>query len=465
MNVLYNTAMDKKRKNQSNLEAENAASKKAKDSEAEKVRGDFVQASLYQTKRGDLLLGEFSADGKYSLTDDKLLQELVTLPKVLQERVDNVAYAYTKYDGFNLNFRIDMDISESYCSAEIFLIEIEHGVEEDIKHLTSLGNFVEMYSPSFKDNVYKAWNINLQETPLDKDNVVFKNLWELESEYSFSKELIEILSQLYIVRLLKLLDGCGTLGLKIQGDYRALVEELIKKDPSLAQDHTRLKKILDQMIEKHNGFDVILSKPEGVEILKNFSEPITRVTGRIAPDHVEKIEFNDKKPDAKPAENKAAPKKKKAKAKGGDSGKPFVWAIKNYKPQVLVTPDEAKKTLPSKETKAPIETTETTQTKMNVRKKSSGGNKFSPSEKNDEVAKARANEAAERMRKSIEKATGASDALKVDEGAALGVNPGLTLELNPFISMDDLNIKKDIAGETKTSELGVVPIVSPTKDK
>ena len=460
--------MDKKRKNQSNIEAGTPAPEKPKDPNAEAVMGQFVQASLYQAKRGNLLLGEFSADGKYSLTDDKLLQDLVTLPKVLQERVDNVAYAFSKYNGYNLNFRIDMDVSESYCSAEIFLIEIEHGIDEDIKHLTSLGNFVEMYSPSFKDNVYKTWNINLQETPLDKDDVVFKKLWELEAEYNFSKELIEILAQLYIVRLLKLLDGCGTLGLKIQGDYRALVEQLVKKDPSLAQDHTRLKKILDQMIEKHNGFDVILSKPEGVEILKNFSEPIIRVTGRIAPEHVEKIETTDAKPATKPAEKKAAPKKKKAKAKGGDGVKPFVWAIKNYSPQVLATPDEAKKILPSVETKALTETktTETAQTKTNARKKSSGGSKFNPSEKNDELAKARANEAAERMRKSIEKATqGATDALKVDEGAALGINPGLTLELNPFISMDDLNVNKDIAGETKTSELGVMPIVPPSKDK
>ncbi len=340
--------MDKKKKEKLGLQAENGEKQQKLDPKLERLKKEFLEVSLFQTKRENLLLGEYDSKGKYALTDDVLMQDLVSMPKVLQERVDNVVYAYTKYKGYNLNFRINLDISESYCSAEMFLIEIEHGLEEDIKHLTSLGNLVELYSPSFKENVYKVWNINLQETPLDKDDVVFKNMKEMEGELNFSKELIEILSQLYIVRLLKLLDKCGTLGLKIQGDYRALVEELIRKDPSLAQDHTRLKQILDKMIIKYNGFDNILRMPEGPEILRNFSEPIDRVRGKLAPVLVEDGALEEKKPEVKTA-SKPAAKKKKAKSKGGDSIKPFVYDYKNYKPAVLATTEEIVKVLPSKE--------------------------------------------------------------------------------------------------------------------
>lgn len=348
--------MDKKKKEKVSLQVENGEKQQKLDPKLERLKKEFLEVSLFQTKRENLLLGEYDSKGKYALTDDVLMQDLVSMPKVLQERVDNVVYAYTKYKGYNLNFRINLDISESYCSAEMFLIEIEHGFEEDIKHLTSLGNLVEMYSPSFKENVYKTWNINLQETPLDKNDAVFKSLKEMEGELNFSKELIEILSQLYIVRLLKLLDKCGTLGLKVQGDYRALVEELIRKDPSLAQDHTRLKQILDQMIIKHNGFDTILRMPEGPEILKNFSEPIDRVRGKIAPVLVEDGALEEKKPEVKTV-SKPAAKKKKAKSKGGDSIKPFVYDYKNYKPAVLATTEEIVKVLPSKENALPTEPT------------------------------------------------------------------------------------------------------------
>ena len=348
--------MDKKKKEKLGLQAENGEKQQKLDPKLERLKKEFLEVSQFQTKRENLLLGEYDSKGKYALTDDALMQDLVSMPKVLQERVDNVVYAYTKYKGYNLNFRINLDISESYCSAEMFLIEIERGLEEDIKHLTSLGNLVELYSPSFKENVYKVWNINLQETPLDKDDVVFKNMKEMEGELNFSKELIEILSQLYIVRLLKLLDKCGTLGLKVQGDYRALVEELIRKDPSLAQDHTRLKQILDQMIIKHNGFDTILRMPEGPEILKNFSEPIDRVRGKIAPVLVEDGALEEKKPEEKTV-SKPAAKKKKKKSKGGDSIKPFVYDYKNYKPAVLATTEEIVKVLPSKENALPTEPT------------------------------------------------------------------------------------------------------------
>lgn len=350
--------MEKKRKNTASLEAEDNAPKKQLDPSAKEALKQFEETSQYQTKRENLLLGEFSADGKYSLTDGDFMQDLVSMPKVLQERDGNVVRAYTKFKGINLNFKVELDISESYCSAEIFLVEIEHQPDEDIKHLTSLGNFVEMYSPSFKDNVYKAWNINLQETPLDKDDVVFKTLKELEGERNFSKELVEILSQLYVVRMLKLLDNCGTLGLKIQGDYRALVEELLRKDPSLAQDHTRLKQLLDRMIAKHNGFDFLLRMPGGADILRNYAEPVGRVLGHDIPVLVEPVKIEQPKPKTADdsASKKDAQKKKKAKGKGGDTVKPFVYSIKDYKPAVLTTPEEVKKILPTQPTAVPLGT-------------------------------------------------------------------------------------------------------------
>jgi len=350
--VLYNTTMEKKRKDKSRLEATNSEVGQEKNPNSERIIRSFDQVSYYQAKRANLLLGEFSADGKYVFKDEKLMQELVSLPKVLQERVDNVVYAFTKYKGYNLNFKVELDISESYCQAELYLIEIEHQLDEDVKHLTSLGNFVEIYSPSFKENVYKTWNINLQETPLDKDSDVFYRLKELDGEYHFNKELIEILSQLYIVRLLKLLDNCGTLGLKIQGDYRAYVEELVKKDPSLAQDHTRLKQILDKVVAKHNGFETILEMKGGAEILRDYSEPIDRVRGKSGPILVEGGgEKEENKPEEKTvAKKQDASKKKKSKAKGGSNVKPFVYDFKNYKPMTLGSVEDAKKVLPSKET-------------------------------------------------------------------------------------------------------------------
>lgn len=305
-----------------------------------KIKDDFFEVSRYQRKRENLLLGEFSADGKYAIKDEKILASLVSMPKIFQEKVDNTFYAYAKYDGINLNFKIVADISESYCSAELFLVEVEHTLEKDNKLLTSLSNVVEIYSPKFRDNIFKAWNINLQETPLEKDDggkFVFDYLRVVRGQYDFNKELIELLSQLYVVRLLKLLESCGDLGVKILADYKLLVEKLLRNDPSLTQDYTRLKQLLDQVIAKHKGFDTILQMGGGT-ILKNFSEPIDRVRGKVpSAVAVEKKESEEKVSAEKSPS--ASPKKKKGKSKGGDSPKPFIYSIKNYTPQVFSVPD------------------------------------------------------------------------------------------------------------------------------
>lgn len=329
--------MERNGKKKANLNAETPKKEGKIDNVISKIEADFFDVSNYQRKRENLLLGEFSSDGKYSIKDEKILQNLLSMPKIFQEKVDDVVYAYAKRDGINLNFKIDMDISESYCSAEIYLVEVEHDVESDNKYLTPLSKIVEIYSPKFRDHVFEAWNINLQETPLEKDDgYVFEYLKTIRGQYDFNKELIEILSQLYVVRLLKLLDNCGQLGINIQADYKMLVEKLLKKDPSLAQDYSRLKQILDKMIKKNKGFDTII-KMGGADILKNFSQPIDRVRGKIPPNAVEPIMINKK-----PAEEKkesSAPKSKKSKSKGGDSSKPFVYSIKNYSPQVFGSPD------------------------------------------------------------------------------------------------------------------------------
>jgi hypothetical protein len=339
---------EKKNRKMSKLAADVAPQKESVD--VSKVKNDFFEVLAYQTKRENLLLGEFSADGKYSLNDEKIIAALVEMPKIFQEKVDNVVYAYAKKNGISLNFKIVLDESESYCTAEMFLVEVESSIEEDIKHLTSLGEIVEVYSPKFRDDVYKQWNIHLEEVTRDKDgskesslsggDYVFDYLKVLEGQISFNRELIEILSQLYVVRLLKLLDNCGDLGVRIQVDYKLLIEKLIKNDPSLAQNYTKLKKILDKVIAKNNGFDTILKTPGGTEILENFYQPIDRIRGGVAPTIVEAAQDKTESAAAKKAAKKedSQPKKKskpKAKAAGGAS-KPKAASVKKAdKPKSL----------------------------------------------------------------------------------------------------------------------------------
>lgn len=323
--------MRKKKTNSSHLTAEEP--KKATTVDVKKVESDFKSVLCYQTKQRDNLLGEFSKDGKYKLADEKMIQELISVPKKFDEKVDNVVYASTKMDSFVLNFKIELDISESYCNATLFLIEVEHGVEKDIKHTTELANVVEIYSPKFKDNVYKIWNVYVDSEVYSKNDFLYEYLRFQNEEFMFNRELTEILSQLYLVRMLKLLDNCGELGEKIKLDYKILVEKILNSDASITQDNTRLKRLLDSVIIKHKAFDKILAMEEGSAVLLGYSTPIMRVRDKST---TNVMEGQAKPQEEKKVEKKAEAPKKKAKSKGGsDGGKAYVmdWGkVLKYQP-------------------------------------------------------------------------------------------------------------------------------------
>jgi len=318
--MLYNIGMRKKKTNSSHLTAEEP--KKPSTVDVKKVESDFKSVLYYQAKQRDNLLGEFSSDGKYKLSDEKIIQELISIPKKFEEKVDNVVYASTKMDSFVLNFKIDLDISESYCNATLFLIEVEHGVEKDIKHTTELANVVEIYSPKFKDNVYKIWNVHIDSEVYSKNDFLYEYLHFQNEEFMFNRELTEILSQLYLVRMLKLLDNCGELGEKIKLDYKILVEKILNSDASITQDNTRLKRLLDSVIIKHKAFGKILAMEEGSAVLLGYSTPIMRVRDKTT---TNVMEGQAKPKEEKKVEKKVEAPKKKAKSKGGsDGGKTYV---------------------------------------------------------------------------------------------------------------------------------------------
>lgn len=326
--LLYNKTMRKRTKEKNACGVISGQPSQTINLEASDVLKDFLDILRYQSKQKNNLFGNFSADGKYKIEDENILRELTLLPKKFEEKVDNVVYASSKLGTFVLNFKLVFEMSSSYCNASISLIEIEHTVEEDIKHVTFLDSIVEPYSPTFKEECYKQWKILFDFDEVVKNDYLFTYLHMQEEEFLFNKELTEILSQLYLVRMLKVLDNAGELGEKIKLQYKLIVEKLLAKDPTLAQNNTKLKEILDKILIKNDAFKELLKSKEAVLILANFSMPIKRVKEKSVPTILRE---GTKKPkeivEEKKAEKKkqAKPKAKKKSKGGGGKIKPFVY--------------------------------------------------------------------------------------------------------------------------------------------
>ena len=290
-----------------------------------KIRESYLDVYYYQLKQENGLLGEYDVDGKYTIKDAKILDSLVTIPKQFQEKTDNLVRAAVKIGRNVLNFVVELDLAESYCSAELSLVEIEHGAEEDVKHVQELGQIVEMYSPLFVENVYKQWNIRREPVEIDKEDPIFKLLDASDKMFDFLLELTELLAQVCLIRMLQTLEKCGPVGKKILAEYNEYLKKY-GKAPGSSDYHTKLKKKLDELIIKNNALDLVI-KNGGDIALKGVINPINAIRGIETPTAVETKNTqptNEKQVVATPAPKPAAKAKsgnKSAKNKGGSNDK------------------------------------------------------------------------------------------------------------------------------------------------
>ncbi|MDE6583307.1 MAG: hypothetical protein K2K31_01490, partial [Clostridia bacterium] len=287
------------------------------------VLKEYNEIANYQKVLANNLLGKYNDKNEYKISDETILQALVEVPKQFQDKRDGIVYACAKVAGFVLNFKIVYDIAESFCNADLYLIETETSFDESIKHETHLGSFVEAYSPLFQENTYKEWGVYKGAEIKDRNDKLYNILHMQEQEFLFNKELTEILSQLYVLRMLPLLNGAGEEGYNAVGDFNALVQKLLKEDPTLASDYTRLKLLLDKELKKKKLLEQILLNQEILRHMKAYSSPLKRVKDKtFAPMTLESKKDVSKKEEKKPEKKEEKKKSAKKSVKKVEEKKP-----------------------------------------------------------------------------------------------------------------------------------------------
>ncbi len=282
--------------------------------DAAAILKEYDEIANYQKVLANHLLGKYDDKNEYKISDETILQALIETPKQFQDKRDGIVYACAKVAGFVLNFKIVYDIAESFCNADLYLIETESSFDEIIKHETHLGSLVEVYSPLFQEHTYNEWSVYKGEEIKDRNDKLYNVLHMQEQEFLFNKELTEILSQLYVLRMLPLLNGAGEEGYNAVGDFNALVQKFLKDDPTLAHDYTRLKLLLDRELKKKKLLAQILLNQEILRNMHAYSAPLKRVKDKtFAPMTFDAGKSVEKKEEKK-AEKKAEPKKKAKKS-------------------------------------------------------------------------------------------------------------------------------------------------------
>ena len=256
------------------------------------------------------LIGSF-VDGKYEISDE-LKDDLKKLNKVLASSDGKTLVCHAKYRDFQFNFEVDIERLEIFSTAKLYLLEEKEEEEGAKKFRTLISSEVAPKDINIEKRAMEVWHISLEEeeneTKLSElDSIIIR----LSKDRTFGKDLIEILSQLYIFQMLKFLEGVGEAGKEVVKEYNEFVRLIIIKKPSIVNNHVKLKEVLDKMLSENELMVEIKKSHESEigEIYREFYEPLEKISAKKekgaeverAPKAMESTEINSKPEKKKPA--------------------------------------------------------------------------------------------------------------------------------------------------------------------
>ena len=227
------------------------------------------------------LIGSF-VDGKYEIPDE-LKDDLKKLNKVLASSDGKTLVCYAKYRDFRFNFEVSLERFEIFSTAKLYLLEEKEEEEGARKFRPLISSEVAPKDINIEKRAMEVWHISLEEeeneTKLSElDSIIIR----LSKDRTFGKDLIEILSQLYIFQMLKFLEGVGEAGKEVVKEYNEFVRLIIIKKPSIVNNHVKLKEVLDKMLSENELMVEIKKSHESEigEIYREFYEPLEKISAK-----------------------------------------------------------------------------------------------------------------------------------------------------------------------------------------
>lgn len=266
------------------------------------------------------LIGFFE-DGEYKVAKD-IKEEFVKRKKYLKERKEDRLIATLPTKGKNLTFELVFsDYEEKTMIAELYLVEkLHYGKIE-----TFIADYISEKNYEFKQKAREAFNILLEVDEAEKEEavegVIERRLAEVKAKKTSDRSFIlEMYSEYYVLRMLKLLAKTGPLGLKILEEYKFMSEKLGYNNKALPELYIKLRALLDGIIKENGGIRALINESSEYKVpIKDFMVPVSEME-KIAEKLGGPIVAPKKIEEKKPAEAKKAAPSSSAKKSGGNGG-------------------------------------------------------------------------------------------------------------------------------------------------
>ena len=220
------------------------------------------------------LLGKY-VNGEYTI-DDKVKEDLLKLNKIVDVKSDKGLVCHSNYKDYTFKFAIKIEILQTFSTAKIFLVEELDYVDEKEEMRTLLESVVGPSDKKFIEGVLKGWFVNADGENSGNEGKELSTLdailLKVKTDYAFNKDLLELLSQIYVLRMTALLNKIGEKGQEVLDEFNRVMRDYGVKRPSILKNYAKLKIILDKIIKDKNVSADLksLAEKEVVEIYKKY---------------------------------------------------------------------------------------------------------------------------------------------------------------------------------------------------
>lgn len=298
---------------------------------------DYYKAIIKEMEAMNSLLGEVDESGQYNIPEN-IRKELVKIPKEKLSEDSNFIDSRCSIMGQELYFTIQMGFDEELeeFQASLYINEKVYGYEDISTIKTFVAYISQQDEKDIVSNARKAFNVQEVLSPIGEEDwpkIVLK-IQERKDQWLVMNEIDELSSQIYVMRILQLLEKEGSLGQQVIKAYFDQMKLEGLEDVKKPNRYIELRKNLDEIIERFGGDKEVFkqSYERLQEAKKEFAGPvrqiekmqIKRAIAKAPATKAEPSKGGDKpaaakktggKTAGKKAAKKSAPKAKKAGAK------------------------------------------------------------------------------------------------------------------------------------------------------
>lgn len=228
------------------------------------------------------LVGRVNPQKQY-IIPEKIKMDLVAMQKEIEEMGEDYYKVTALYMKKHFNFTIKLQMLEDKkAKASLFIAEYVGEYIDQNTLYTHIADFVDVYDDDYRIKLRKAFNLVDANAKNDDFNipelaVLMQDLFDIDL---YIGGLYDMASQIYVMRMLKLLEGGGEIELEVIKRYQKLLAKLEKGEFSPRDINTKHKELLDKAIDAIGGFDKLnIDKKQLLAILAEINKTNDAIKG------------------------------------------------------------------------------------------------------------------------------------------------------------------------------------------